>query len=117
MASIRVIGDLDDLEKILKKDATLVKRKGRGVVKRNVHKGWNRSRSLSRTRSGPHGKFLYKRITEEMTGPLQGEFGYEGQEFVGGNFRHGRNTDMPSVADQIGEGFAKDAGDILDGLL
>ncbi len=114
---VRVYHTLGDLERDLTRASTVIPRKGPAVVKRNVKAGERAAVRFSKGASGPHGKHLFKRIESEMTGALIGEFGYRGSRFVGGNFRHGRNMDMPNAADLIGPKFAKDAGDLLDGIL
>ena len=88
------------------------------VVRRNINEGNRIAKRLARAKAGPHGTNYYKRLTAEMTGTLEGEYGPEGDpktEFVGVGFRHGINTDLPQSADEIGPKFAKDVGDEIDG--
>lgn len=93
--------------------------RGSKVVRANIREGNKLAQGYARGLAGPHGKNYYKRLSAEMTGPLTGEYGPEGTpktDFVGVGFRHGRNTDLPRSADVIGVKFAKDVGDMVDGL-
>lgn len=89
-----------------------------GVVRKNVNEGQLLEQQFAREMSGPHGKAYYKRITSEMTGLLSGEYGpHDGGTPVGAGWRHGPpNTDLARSLDVQGPKFAKDAGDIFDGL-
>lgn len=76
----------------------------RGIVSDNIDYGRDLAKALARANAGPHGKHYYKRISSEMTGLLEGEFGPSGTpktEFVGVGFRSGRNTDLPRSADKV----------------
>ena len=87
------------------------------TVHSNINSGLRYARSIARSKAGPHGKNYYKRLSAEMTGPLQGEYGPEGDpktEFVGVGFRHGRNNDLPQSADVIGPRFARDVAGLAD---
>lgn len=88
------------------------------VVKRNVEQGNRLAQRFARGSSGPHGKNYFKRLSAEMTGPLEGEYGPTGDvvgNAVGAGWRNGPpNTDLPRSADIQGPKFAKDAGKILD---
>ena len=118
MARIRVTHDIDDLAGDLTRIATTTRPKMVGVVRKNVERGNAAAQSFARASSGLHGKNYYKRITAEMTGPLEGEYGPHGDvvgNAVGAGWRSGPgNTDLQKSADLIGPRFAKDAGDILD---
>ena len=116
---MRVIvhNDLSDLAADMRAIPAKFKAKAPGVVRKNVSAGNKIAQGIARARSGPHGKAYWKRLTAEMTGPLEGEYGpHDGGTPVGGGWRHGRNTDLPPSADQIGPKFAKDVGDLADGL-
>lgn len=118
----RFYSDLDDLASDLKQASTKVKSGSRKVVRKNTRAGRTLARRIARKESGPHGANYFKRITNEMTGPLRGEYGptalQGGEEYVGAGWRNGPgNTDLPKSADVIGPKFAKDAADLLDGLL
>lgn len=111
--------DIGDLADDLTAAVVDFQRQGAQAVRRNVRRGNALARGFARESAGPHGKNYYKRLTAEMTGPLSGEYGPEGEpksEFVGVGFRHGVNLDLPKSADLIGPTFAKDVGDIVDGL-
>ena len=109
------IGDLaNDLAAVPEK----LKAQAPAIVKKDVRAGRNLARRYARAKSGPHGKSYYKRITDEMTGPLEGEYGpHDGGTPVGGGWRNGPpNTDLPRSADVIGPKFADDISDLVDGL-
>lgn len=111
---VRVTHDLDNLADDLARIAAEAKPKLSKVVKRNVEAGNRIAVRLAREKSGPHGKNYYKRLSAEMTGPLQGEYGPEGipkSDFVGAGFRHGVNLDLPNSADLIGPKFGRDVLD------
>ena len=81
------------------------------IVRDNVDYGRDLAKALAREKAGPHGQAYYKRITSEMTGALEGEYGPEGSpktEFVGVGFRSGINTDLPQSADRVGPAAAAD---------
>jgi hypothetical protein len=89
------------------------------VVHKNLTKGNRIAQRLAREKAGPHGKNYWKRLSAEMTGPLSGEYGPEGEpksDFIGVGFRHGVNLDLPNSADQIAPKFAGDVLDAADGL-
>lgn len=106
------IGNLAaDLTKI---ETTAAPRLGK-VVKRKVREGNAYARAFARGASGPHGKNYYKRITAEMTGLLEGEYGPHGDvvgNAVGAGWRHGPpNTDLEKSQDRIGPEFADAVSD------
>lgn len=81
------------------------------IVRENVDYGRDLAKALAREQAGPHGQNYYKRITSEMTGPLEGEYGPTGSpktEFVGVGFRSGINTDLPQSADKVTPAAAAD---------
>lgn len=105
--------------KILERDCRDIAVKGTArlarVVRRNTEQGNRLAQRFARESAGPHGKFYFKRITAEMTGPLSGEYGPEGDvvgNAVGGGWRNGPpNTDLPRSADIQGPKFADEVGD------
>jgi hypothetical protein len=120
MATIRVFHGIDDLANDLKRIPAKARKEGSKIVRTNVREGREQARMYARASSGPHGKSYYKRITSEMLGPLEGEYGPTGQvagNAVGGGWRNGPpNMDLPKSADVIGPQFADDIGDMVDGL-
>ncbi len=114
MVSIRVTHSIGDLSADLTEIAVQTRPRMRSVVRDGIKVGKTLARQYSRDKSGPHGKALWKRINSEMTGPLEGEFGYDGtpkSDFVGGGFRHGINTDLPRAADIVGPSFLRSVDD------
>lgn len=109
---IRVEHNLGDLAADLRTIATTTQAKMVGVVRNNVSLGQRTMRRIARESSGPHGALYYKRITSEMTGLLEGEWGPRaGGLPVGGGWRHGENTDAARSADIVGPKFASDVHD------
>jgi hypothetical protein len=115
---VRFVHDIDDLASDLVTIAAKVKVEAPVVIAKNVADGERIAQGIARANSGIHGLRAYKRITSEMTAPLSGVFGYTGdvRSIVGAGWRHGDNTDIPKAGDIVGPKFAKDAGDLLDGL-
>lgn len=110
---------ITDLANDLAGIAAGFKRQAPQIVRRNARAGNRFAQNLARARSGPHGALYFRRLTFEMTGPLTGEFGPEGEpktEFVGAGFRHGLNMDLLDTADVIGPRFANDVINTVDGL-
>jgi hypothetical protein len=118
MATVRVSHGIGDLVSDLVEKPAQVVREGSGVVKKNVRAGHKLAQKYAQGLSGPHGTAYYKRITAEMLTPLSGEFGpNEGGTPVGGGWRTGApNTELERAQDVIGPKFAKDIGDMVDGL-
>lgn len=114
--SIRVIHDLDDLAEDLRTIATTTKARMVGVVRDNVALGERTAQRFAKQSSGPHGLNYFKRITGEMTGDLEGEYGPHAGNMIGGGWRHGENTDLPRSQDIVGPKFAKDISDMVDDL-
>lgn len=89
------------------------------VVRRNVNAGLQSAQEFAKAASGIHGLNYYKRITAEMTGPLEGEFGPHGAvrgRAVGAGWRnHPENLDLAKAADIIGPKFADEVGDEAEG--
>ena len=115
---VRVTHTIDDLADDLRAIAVKTPAAASRIVKKNVEQGNVIARGFARASSGLHGKNYYKRLTAEMTGPLQGEYGPHGDvvgNAVGAGWRNGPpNTDLEKSQDVIGPRFAKDAGDLLD---
>lgn len=117
---VSVSGGVSDLADDLAKIPVKAARGLATATKRNVNQGNAVARRFARESSGPHGKNYFKRITAEMTGPFEGEWGPTGDvagNAVGAGWRNGPpNTDLPRSADIQGPKFAKDVGDVVDGL-
>lgn len=117
---VNITHSIGDLERDARAIPAKAARKMVGVVKKNTTEGRKLAQGFARTSSGPHGTAYYKRITDEMLSPFVGEYGPNGDvvgNAVGGGWRHGPpNTDLPRSADIQGPKFAKDMGDVLDGL-
>lgn len=120
--AVRVLGieNIEDLGDDLAGVAKTSDVKAARVVKKNVEQGSRLARRIARAKSGPHGKNYFKRISGEMTGVTEGEYGPTGDVLgnaVGAGWRNrGPNLDLPQSADIVGPQFARDAGDMLDGL-
>lgn len=115
--SIRVFHDLGDLAADLRTIATTAKARMIPVVRDNVAFGERAAQRFAKESSGPHGLNYWKRITGEMTGELEGEYGpHDGGTPIGGGWRNGENTDLPRSADLVGPKFAKDVGDEVESL-
>ena len=97
-----------------------VLRDGNKTVRRNIREGNALARGYARASSGPHGKNYFKRLSAEMTGPLEGEYGPEGnvvENAVGAGWRGGpENTDLENSLDVIGPKFLKAVDEMVDGL-
>lgn len=120
MATVRVTHSIGDLAKDCAKIATTAQPRLSKVVRRNVNEGTTLARGFARGSSGPHGLNYFKRITGEMTGLLEGEFGPHGDvvgNAVGGGWRNGPpNTDLERTQDVIGPKFGRDVQDELGKL-
>lgn len=118
MFTVRVRDDIDDLANDFLSVASKAKPRLSRVVRRNVKEGHKLAQKFARQASGIHGINYYKRITAEMTGDLEGEYGpHAGGTPVGAGYRHGPpNTDLEKSQDIIGPKFAKDVGDEMQGL-
>lgn len=116
---VRVTSTLGDLASDLTKIAVEAPAVLSRVVERNVVLGNSLAQGFARSKSGPHGRYYYKRITSEMTGPLSGTYGPTGEvvgNAVGAGWRHGVNMDLPNSADIIATKFGPAALDAVDGL-
>lgn len=118
MATVRVSHTIGDLARDMAAIPTRMVTEGSKVVKKDVRAGRTLARRYARGLSGPHGEDYYKRITDEMTGALEGEYGpHDGGLPVGGGWRHGTpNTELERSQDVIGPRFASDVRSLIDGL-
>lgn len=120
MARVRVEHSIGDLVADCSKIPVQMVTEGSKVVRRSVREGNALARAAARGSSGVHGKNYFKRITGEMTGPLEGEYGPHGDvvgNAVGGGWRNGPpNTDLEKSLDVIGPKFAKAVDDMVAGL-
>lgn len=87
-----------------------------GIVRDNVALGERTAQRFAKDSSGPHGLNYFKRITGEMTGDLEGEYGPHAGTMIGGGWRSGENTDLPRSQDIVGPKFAKDVSAEVDDL-
>ena len=89
------------------------------IARDNVDYGRDLARALAREQAGPHGKNYFKRISSEMTGTFEGEYGPTGDpktDFVGVGFRSGINTDLPQSADKMAPAAAADVRRLITRL-
>ncbi|WP_436702404.1 hypothetical protein [Nocardioides sp. BYT-33-1] len=117
---VRVHHRIDRLARRQENAAVEFAPKARRAVKQSTQFGRDLARALAREGAGEHGEHYWKRINAELTGTLEGEFGPDGTpktEFVGVGFRHGRNTDLPKVADKVGPDLAARVRKILSEVL
>ena len=118
MVTVRVTHTIDDLAGDLRNIAVTATPRLSAVVKRNVEAGNRVAQGIARGASGPHGRLYYKRLTAEMTGPLEGEYGPTGDvagNAVGAGWRNGPpNTDLEKSLDVQGPQFQKDVRDEAD---
>ena len=109
--SIRLEHTVGELARDLRTIATTAKARMVGVVRDNVAFGERTAQRLAKESSGIHGLNYHKRITGEMTGELEGEYGPHAGNMIGGGWRNGENTDLPRSADLVGPKFANDVRD------
>lgn len=89
------------------------------IARDNVNQGRDLAKALAREGAGPHGQNYWKRISAEMTGAFEGEWGPTGTpktEFVGVGFRSGINTDLPQSADKVAQSAAADVRKLVTRL-
>lgn len=112
MATVRVLHGIDDLASDMAAIPPKAIKDMSGAVRRNVKLGNGTARRYAREASGPHGLNYFKRITSEMTGPLEGEYGPTGDvagNAVGAGWRNGPpNTDLARSLDIVGPTFERD---------
>lgn len=117
---VRVVHSIGDLADDMKAIPPTMVRKGNQVIRRNIVAGNREARRLARRKSGIHGRNYYKRITSEMTGLFEGEYGpsaVEGSgQYLGAGWRHGENTDLAQSLDLVAPKFHHDVEDMLDEL-
>ena len=93
--------------------------RGRAVVQRNVELGTHLTQGIARKAAGKHGANYWKRISGEMVGAWEGEFGpsaVEGRRYVGVSGSEGAMRDLEKAADKVAPRFAREAGRMLDDL-
>jgi hypothetical protein len=116
---VRVVHSIGDLASDLRKIPAQTVKQGNQIIRRNVVAGSRETRRLARRKAGKHGRNYFKRISSEMTGILEGEYGpsaVQGKDYLGAGWRHGENTDLPQSLDLIRPKLHKDVEDMLDGL-
>ena len=113
-----VVNDLSDLLGDMAAIPVEFTARATPVVRRHVNEGLKTAQGIAKAKSGPHGTAYFKRLTAEMTGALEGEYGpHDGGTPVGAGWRHaGGNDDLPQSADIIGPKFAETVLDVADGL-
>lgn len=119
MARVHVSHGIDDLRADLAEIPVKAIPLLSNAVRSNTQQGNTVARGIARASSGLHGKNAYKRLTAEMVTPYVGEYGWTGDadRIVGAGFRNGAvNTDLEQSLDIQGPQFAKDVGDVVDGL-
>lgn len=105
---------ITDLASDLRRIPEMAVRDMSRIVREGVELGTQLAREYAQERSGPHGKNYYKRVTGEMTGSLEGEYGPTGvvdNNAIGAGWRHGVNTDLPRSADLIGPALVRELRD------
>lgn len=113
-----VVNDLSDLADDMAAIPVEFNARAGSVVRRYVNEGNKVAQGIAKAKSGPHGSAYYKRLSAEMTGPLQGEYGpHDGGTPVGAGWRHSPgNHDLAQSADLIGPRFSDAVIDMTDGL-
>lgn len=89
------------------------------IARDNVDYGRDLARALAREGAGPHGQNYWKRISSEMTGLFEGEYGPTGEpktDFIGVGFRSGINTDLPQSADKVIQSASADVRKLITRL-
>ena len=114
--SIRITHSLDDLAADFRTIARRAPRDMATVVRRTVKAGERAEKRIAKAKAGPHGENYHKRITSEMTGPREGEWGPNaGGTPVGAGFVHGAgNTDSEASAKVVAPKFYRDAHKLSD---
>jgi len=110
MARVRIEHDIHDLARDMARIPGNMTKGARAAVRKNVREGNAYARSFARAASGIHGKNYYKRLTAELTGALEGEYGPHGHvvgNAVGAGRRSGpQNTDLEKSLGVMGDRFA-----------
>jgi hypothetical protein len=119
---IKVTHDIDDLASDMAAIPARAIRGGNKVVRTNIREGNKIGKAFAKESAGSHGKLYHLAWSSEMTGALQGEYGPDaampqgGMSFEGGSINQPPHLDAARSADIIGPKFAKDAGEMVDGL-
>lgn len=119
---VKVTSHLDVLAADMAAIPAKVVREGNRVVRKNISEGNRLGKAFAKESAGSHGKLYHLAWSPEMTGPLQGEYGPDAAMPQGGmSFERGSRNSPPHLdaarsADIAAPKFAKDAGDMLDGL-
>lgn len=119
MATVQVTHTLGDLKRDFRQIPRTMKVRGKAVVRRNVDVGTMLTKRYARAAAGPHGQAFHKRISGEMTGALQGEFGpsaVRGTRYVGVSGSEGAMNDLRKAADRLQPRFHRDVSRMVDGL-
>lgn len=111
MAQVKFHHTLGDLVKDFNVSASGFRPAARKAVEATARSGWRDARRIARRRSGPHGRFYWRRIGLERTGGLEYEFGPDGvpkTEFVGAGWRNsGGNMDLAQASDPLSSDLAR----------
>lgn len=113
---LRVIGDLDDLERDLRTITRKAKTQLPATVLRNARRGNTIGRRLARESAGAHGKHYWKAWSAERHSPLIADYGPDaahpdGQgdmSFNDGSRNQPAHNDLEKSQDVIGPAFAAD---------
>lgn len=119
MATVQVTHTIDGLIRDLRLIPRTMRVRGKAVVARNVDLGTMLTKRAARAAAGPHGVNYHKRISGEMTGPLEGEFGPSavlGTRYTGVSGSAGAMRDLEKAADKVGPRFAAEVGRMADDL-
>ena len=92
------------------------------VVRSNAYKGNRIARDFAKQSAGKHGKLYPRSFSTESRSLTSWEYGPDSSMPQGGmSFEYGSRNQKPHLdlnksADIIGPQFAKDVGDVIDGL-
>ena len=119
---INVQHTVGDLARDAAKVAVSAKPKMAKVVRSNAQQGNRLAKGIARQSAGAHGKHYHRAFTAEALTPLSWEDGPDasmpqgGMSFEFGSRNQPPHLDLAKSLDAQGPQFAKDAGDVLDGL-
>ena len=119
---VNVSHSIDRLERDARQIPVKAARKMASTVRKNAEQGNRLARSIARRSAGSHGKHYPNAFTAEARGALAWEYGPDASRPQGGmSFEYGGRNQPPHLdlnksADVQGPRFARDAGNILDGL-
>ena len=119
MATVRVTHGIDELVRDCRLIPRTMRVRGKAVVRKNVELGTIQAQRIAKAAAGDHGKNYWKRISGEMTGALEGEYGPEGppkSDYVGVDGSAGAMRDLVKSAQRQGPQFARDVSRMVDGL-